>query len=55
MLVAGPPAASIEPAATYTVAANGILLKRAPFDHATEPEQVGSDLQALVAYLRKRG
>jgi 5'-nucleotidase len=55
LLVSGPPADRIDPAATYTVAVNGILLKRAPFDHPVEREEVGTDLQALVAYLRKRG
>jgi 5'-nucleotidase len=55
LLVSGPAAEDIRPDATYTVAANGILLKRAPFDHAIEREQVGTDLQALVAYLERRG
>jgi len=55
LLVSGPAAEDIRPDATYTVAANGILLKRAPFDHPIEREKVGTDLQALVAYLQKRG
>jgi 5'-nucleotidase len=54
LLVSGPAAEDILPDATYTVAANGILLKRAPFDHPIEREEIGTDLQALVAYLEKR-
>jgi 5'-nucleotidase len=54
LLVSGPAAANVRPDATYTVAANGILLKRAPFDHPIEREEIGTDLQALVAYLEKR-
>jgi 5'-nucleotidase len=54
LLVSGPPAEDIRPDVTYTVAANGILLKRAPFDHPIEREQIGTDLQALVAYLERR-
>jgi 2',3'-cyclic-nucleotide 2'-phosphodiesterase (5'-nucleotidase family) len=53
LLVSGPPAEQIQPDATYTVAANGILLKRAPFDNPIEREQVGTDLQALVTYLAR--
>jgi 5'-nucleotidase len=55
LLVSGPPAEEIRPDAVYTVAANGILLKRAPFDHPIEREKVGTDLQALVASLQRRG
>jgi 5'-nucleotidase len=55
LLVSGPAAEDIRPDVTYTVAANGILLKRAPFDHPIEREKVGTDLQALVAYLQRRG
>ena len=55
LLVSGPAAADIRPDAVYTVAANGMLLKRSPFDHAIERDEVGTDLQALVAYLRRRG
>jgi hypothetical protein len=55
LLVSGLTAADIRPDVTYTVAANGILLKRAPFDHPIEREKVGTDLQALVAYLQRRG
>ena len=54
LLVSGPPAEEIRPDAVYTVAANGILLKRAPFDHPIEREKVGTDLQALVASLQRR-
>jgi 5'-nucleotidase len=55
LLVSGPPAEDIRPDLVYTVAANGILLKRAPFDRPIERDKVGTDLQALVAYLRRRG
>jgi 5'-nucleotidase len=55
LIVSGPRAEAINPDVTYTVAANGILLKRAPFDHPIEREKVGTDLQALVAYLQRRG
>jgi 5'-nucleotidase len=55
LLVSGPPADAIRPDVTYTVAANGILLKRPPFDHPIEREKVGTDLQALVAFLQRRG
>jgi 5'-nucleotidase len=53
LLVSGPD--EIRPDVVYTVAANGILMKQPPFDHAIEPERVGTDLQALVAYLKSRG
>jgi 5'-nucleotidase len=53
LLVSGPPADQIRPDAVYTVAANGILLKRPPFNHPVEREQVGTDLEALVAYLSR--
>jgi 5'-nucleotidase len=55
LLVSGPAAEDIRPDTVYTVAANGILLKRAPFDHAIERDKIGTDLQALVAYLQRRG
>jgi 5'-nucleotidase len=55
LLVSGPAAEDIRPDVVYTVAANGILLKRAPFDHPIEHEKIGTDLQALVAYLQRRG
>ena len=53
LLVAGPPADQIRPDAVYTVAANGILLKRAPFNRPVERDKVGTDLEALVAYLSR--
>jgi hypothetical protein len=49
LLVAGP--TDLRPDATYTVAANGIVADRAPFDRALDRERVGTDLQALVAWL----
>jgi 5'-nucleotidase len=55
LLVSGPGAADIRPDAVYTVAANGMLLKRPPFDHPIERDEVGTDLEALVAYLQRRG
>ena len=39
------------PDAVYTVAANGIVAERPPFDAAVEREPVGTDLEALVAWL----
>ena len=53
LLVSG--TADLRPDAVYTVAVNGILPERPPFDHGTEREEVGTDLQALVAYLQRRG
>jgi 5'-nucleotidase len=49
LLVSGP--RELDPAAVYTVAANGIVAERAPFAHAVERELVGTDLEALVAWL----
>jgi 5'-nucleotidase len=49
LLVSGP--RELDPAAVYTVAANGIVAERAPFDRAVDREVVGSDLEALVAWL----
>jgi 5'-nucleotidase len=49
LLVSGP--RELDPGAVYTVAANGIVAERAPFDHAIERELVGTDLEALVAWL----
>ena len=55
LLVSGLAREEIRPQAVYTVAASGILLKRAPFDNAIEREKVGTDLQALVSsFQRKR-
>jgi 5'-nucleotidase len=53
LLVAGP--RRIRPRATYAVAANGILMKHAPFADAFDKRRVGTDLQALVAYLKRKG
>jgi 5'-nucleotidase len=53
LLVSGTPAEQIRPDAVYTVAANGILLKRAPFNRPVEREKVGTDLEALAAYLSR--
>jgi hypothetical protein len=53
LLVSGPPADQIRRDAVYTVAANGILLKRAPFNRPVEREKVGTDLEALAAYLSR--
>src|SRR5829696_3185260 len=44
LLISGPPAEQIHRDAVYTVAANGILLKRAPFDRAIEQEKIGTDV-----------
>ena len=52
LLVSGP--TDIRPDAVYTVAANGIVAGRAPFDRGTDREQVGTDLEALVAWLGRR-
>jgi 5'-nucleotidase len=49
LLVSGP--RELEPDAVYTVAANGIVAERAPFAGAVERELVGTDLEALVAWL----
>jgi 2',3'-cyclic-nucleotide 2'-phosphodiesterase (5'-nucleotidase family) len=49
LLVAGP--RELDPAAVYTVAANGIVAERPPFTGAVERDLVGTDLEALVAWL----
>jgi 5'-nucleotidase len=51
LLVSG--ATDLRPDAVYTVAANGIVAGRAPFDRGTDREQVGTDLEALVAWLER--
>jgi len=51
LLVSGAP--DLRPDAVYTVAANGIVAGRAPFDRSTDREQVGTDLEALVAWLER--
>jgi 5'-nucleotidase len=49
LLVSGP--RELEPDTVYTVAANGIVAERAPFDRAPDRQVVGTDLEALVAWL----
>jgi 5'-nucleotidase len=49
LLVSGP--RELAPDAVYTVAANGIVAERAAFASAVERELVGTDLEALVAWL----
>jgi hypothetical protein len=49
LLVSGP--RELDPDAVYTVAANGIVAEREPFVHAIERQVVGTDLEALVAWL----
>jgi 5'-nucleotidase len=51
LLVSGAP--DLRPDAVYTVAATGIVAGRAPFDRGTDREQVGTDLEALVAWLER--
>jgi 5'-nucleotidase len=43
----------LRPDVVYTVAANGIVAGRPPFDGGSEREVVGTDLQALVAWLER--
>ena len=49
LLVSGP--RDLEADVVYTVAANGIVAERPPFAGAVERELVGTDLEALVAWL----
>jgi 5'-nucleotidase len=49
LLTSGP--RELDPATVYTVAANGIVAERPPFDRATDRQVVGTDLEALVAWL----
>ncbi len=49
LLVSGP--RDLRPGAVYTVAANGIVAGRPPFDRGSGRERVGTDLEALVAWL----
>ena len=51
LLVSGP--RDLRPELVYTVAANGIVAGRAPFDRGTDRERVGTDLEALVAWLAR--
>jgi 5'-nucleotidase len=54
LLVSGP--RELRPDAVYTVAANGIVAGRPPFDRGTDRDVVGTDLEALVTWLgRDRG
>jgi 5'-nucleotidase len=52
LLISG--ARELQPDAVYTVAANGIVAEREPFVHGTDRRIVGTDLEALVAYLEAR-
>jgi 5'-nucleotidase len=52
LLVSG--ASELRPDVVYTVAANGIVAGHPPFDRGTDREKVGTDLQALVAWLERR-
>jgi 5'-nucleotidase len=49
LLVSGP--RDLDPDAVYTVAANGIVAERPPFSGAVDRERLGTDLEALVAWL----
>jgi 5'-nucleotidase len=49
LVVSGP--RRLDPLAVYTVAANEIVAERAPFDRGVDREAVGTDLEALVAWL----
>ena len=49
LLVSGP--RKLDPDVVYTVAANGIVAEREPFARGTHREIVGTDLEALVAWL----
>ena len=43
----------LDPGRTYTVAANGIVAEREPFVRGGARELVGTDLEALVAWLER--
>jgi 5'-nucleotidase len=49
LVVSGP--RDLDPGVVYTVAANGIVAARSPFDRATDRQVVGTDLEALVSWL----
>jgi 5'-nucleotidase-like protein len=51
LLVSGP--RDLNPDVLYTVAANGIVAERPVFAGAVERELVGTDLEALVAWLER--
>jgi 5'-nucleotidase len=52
LLVSG--TTDLRPDAVYTVAVNGIVAGRAPFDRGTDRDRVGTDLQALVAWFERQ-
>jgi 5'-nucleotidase len=52
LLVSG--AGELQPDVVYTVAANGIVAEREPFAHGVDRQVVGTDLEALVAWLERR-
>jgi 5'-nucleotidase len=52
LLVSG--STDLRPEAVYTVAVNGIVAGRAPFDRGTDRDRVGTDLQALVAWFERQ-
>jgi hypothetical protein len=52
LLVSGP--RELDPDTVYTVAANGIVAERPAFAGAIERELVGTDLDALVAWLGRQ-
>jgi 5'-nucleotidase len=52
LLVSGP--RELDPHTVYTVAANGIVAERPAFAGAVERELVGTDLEALVAWLERQ-
>src|SRR5215204_5722737 len=51
LLVSG--TTDLRPDVVYTVAVNGIVAGRALFDRGTDRDKVGTDLQALVAWLER--
>jgi 5'-nucleotidase len=51
LLLSGP--RDLHPNASYTVAANGIVAERPPFQRGTDRELAGSDLEALIAWLER--
>ena len=51
LLVSGP--RNLDPDVVYTVAANGVVAEREPFARGTDREIVGTDLEALVAWLER--
>jgi 5'-nucleotidase len=51
LLLSGP--RGLAPETAYTVAANGIVADREPFVHGVDREPVGTDFEALVAWLAR--